>query len=1345
MNFICIRGIVAVVFSFFASCLIAQRPLIPAEQIEFFESRIRPVLIEQCYECHNSSDNADAGLSVDYRDALLKGGASGDVLVPGNAKKSRLIAVLKHDIEGVEMPEGGARLNDAVIGDFEKWIEMGAPDPRDEPPSSSELAALTSWEATRERRKQWWSFQAIQDLTPPSGDAGHPIDRFVDAKLFDAGLQRGLPAENATLIRRLFVALIGLPPNPRQFARWSANFETDKQQAVSDLVDELLANPHFGERWARHWMDWIRYAESHGSEGDPRIDNAYRYRDYLIRAWNDDVPYDQLVREHVAGDLLETPRINEAMGINESVVGTVHWRMVFHGFAPTDVLDEKVRFVDDQINVFSKAFLGLTVSCARCHDHKFDAISQADYYALFGILSSCRPARQVIDLPEQQNLNRQSLSDLKPQIKAAIIRNWRSSGLRDLASFLQEPQFESAELKDPLVAELVKAKGAVEGIIQRDWASKAEQFQLTTENANTDTHWDFTRGSDVRQWYRHGIGLDNPAPSTAGEFAIAVEGDRVLQGIYPAGIFSHQISTKHPARLTSQDHLIEPGQQLWVRAFGGGDAALRYVVQDYPRNGTVFPIRTLTPEWKWQRFDLSYWSGDSMHVELVTAQDAPLLVKDKARSWFGVSDVVVTTRKTPPVSHDEALRAVLAIDAKPNSYDDLVSVYVQAIEDSIVAWEAGKLGNDQAFLLDRCLQLGWLPNRISQLPDVSALRTQYRKLESEIPVPVRVPGLDETVGREQPLFIRGNHKEPGDLVPRRYLEAFDATPYETSQSGRLELADDLLDESNPLTRRVIVNRLWHHLFGRGLVETADNFGQLGAKPSHPELLDWLAVRLVEEKWSLKKMIRLMVTSKAWQQSSRPSDDARRLDPANRLLSHANVRRMEAEVIRDSLLMVAERLDDLAMFGPPVDGNANRRSIYVRVIRNSLDPFLRAFDFPEPFSTTGRRDDTNIPAQSLTMMNATQVGQVASDLAKDLLSDSSLNSDGKRIEQLFVRLFSRSPTETEKKLYLDHLGATRAQVIGEVKRSAELKQELKQQRGLAQRILGPIRQRLIEDPSARVSVAVEPPRPLARWSFDEDLSDSLGALNGIGQGAARIEDGALVVQSGGYVTTGVLPKTLTEKTLEAWVRLDDLQQRGGGVVTVQAKDGGEFDSIVFGEAVAGHWMAGSDHLRRTRPFFGASEDSADERYVHVAIVYHSDGRVVGYREGEPYGKSYASNGPNRFQAGDAIVSFGVRHLPATGNRLLAGKIDEARLYDRALSEAEVAASFAHGSHSVTREQLWAAMSGNQRAELQKIEARIEVLETELGSLGAVARRSSELVAWIDVAHASLMMKEFIYVR
>ncbi len=399
------------------------------EQIEFFETRIRPVLIEHCYACHNSSKQADGSLELDHRAGLLKGGDGGEIIVPGAPHSSRLIAIIRHEAPGLKMPQGDAKLEPAVIADFEKWIAMGAADPRTHPPSVEEIEKAISWESVHEKRKQWWSLQPVRATEPPV-DAGnswsdHPVDRFVLAKLQEHGLQPNDIADARTLVRRLYFALNGLPPTPEESEHWANRIEHAK--GLEGLVDHLLSSPHFGERWARHWMDWTRYADSHGSEGDPAIENGWLYRDYLIRALNADVPYDQMVREHIAGDLLENPRINSDQQINESLIATAHWRMVFHGFSPTDALDEKTRFIDDQINVFSKAFLGLTVSCARCHDHKFDAISQKDYYALAGILGSCRPGRAVIDLPQKIDLHRDRLTELKAQIRGAIAKDWLAS------------------------------------------------------------------------------------------------------------------------------------------------------------------------------------------------------------------------------------------------------------------------------------------------------------------------------------------------------------------------------------------------------------------------------------------------------------------------------------------------------------------------------------------------------------------------------------------------------------------------------------------------------------------------------------------------------------------------------------------------------------------------------------------------------------------------------------------------------------------------------------------------------------------------------------------------------
>ncbi len=1327
----------------------------PPQQIAFFESRIRPVLVEHCYSCHNSADTAEAGLAVDHRRGLREGGDGGELFSPGDAKESRLLAILKHEIDGLEMPQDGPKLDDRVVADFEKWISMGAPDPRDEPPSLESLSESTSWPATLQRRKRWWSFQPIaaRPLPQPADWSDHPIDRLVLEKLAEVGLTPTHPADPAVLIRRLHVNLIGLPPRPDEFYDWIGRYEAagndGRDRVTEQLIDHLLASEHFGERWARHWMDWIRYAESHGSEGDPRIDNAWMYRDYLIRALNADVPYDQLVREHVAGDLLSDPRINEDLGINESIVGPVHWRMVFHGFAPTDALDEKVRFVDDQINAFSKAFLGLTVSCARCHDHKFDAISQQDYYAIFGILASCRPARSVIDLPHRQNHGRETLMRWKPKIRAAIAHDWLNSAESLKQRILADDFTKNAEKPDHPLHPLFQLRQKVSqgSPFAKAWNEVTQGWTESRRSADPEgvlQHWNLADQDDYLQWFTDGIGL-RQQPQPAGEFAVAAEGDAAIMGIYPAGIYSHTLSSKHPARLTSTDFDVVENSELWVRALGDREASLRYVVQDYPRNGTVYPVTQLKPNWNWQRYDLAYWKGDQIHLELTADKDAPLLVGSEDRSWFGVTEAKLVRKGTPPPKTESPLVALLLSrgdEDAPGSAGELAEYLAGSIVTAVEDWQSGKATDRQAELLDVCIRSGLLPNRLQQLPTAKPLIEDYRRVEAEIPPLRRVPGLDETTGRTQSLFVRGNHKNPAEEVPRRFLEAIDPTPYRGSDSGRLRLANDLLRDDNPLTRRVIVNRIWHHLFGRGIVATPDNFGRLGQRPSHPELLDWLAARLVEDGWSLKKAIRLIVTSKTWQLSPHASEDAAEKDPENIYLSRANVRRMEAEVIRDSLLSVSGRLNR-DLFGNPVDGNSPRRSIYVRVIRNSLDAFLRAFDFPEPFSATGRRDVTNVPAQSLTMMNDPRVSEYASAFAAKLLDDPSLRDDESRIEKMFVIGLSRRPADHEVRKAKEYLAATK-QAHQQLLRQAEgIRLEISARQSKLASILDPVRSRLVDSASDQGTSQL--PKPIGRWDFAKGLNDLVGKADGIAKGGASTGDGALVVKNGGHVVTAPIDYPLKEKTLEAWVRLDHLGQRGGGVMTVQTINGAVFDSIVFAEQAAQQWLAGSDHFKRTRPFQGTEEGEATERFVHVAIVYHADGRVIGYRDGKPYGKPYKSNGPVEFKPGQAVISFGVRHLPAGGNRLLAGKIREANLYSRALSAEEIAASARGGGVYVSQKQVIDALSPQEQSQVKTLRAEIQQLQSQVESLGSVPDSLGRQEVWTDLTRALITFKEFIYVR
>lgn len=1331
-----------------------------AEQREFFENRIRPVLIEHCYECHNSIKKADGGLAIDHRAALLKGGDEGAIVVPGKPKESRLLAILRHEADGIKMPKGGAKLSNSVLADFEQWIAMGAHDPRDQVPSADELAKVTAWESILEKRKQWWSFQPIRTVEPPMVRdekwSDHPVDRFILAKLEKEQLQPNDRADPQTLVRRLFLVLIGLPPSAAEVETWTAKLK--QPNGYTELVNQLLDSPHFGERWARHWMDWIRYADSHGSEGDPAIDNGWLYRDYLIRALNADVPYDQLVREHIAGDLLEQPRVNAALGINESMIGPAHWRMVFHGFAPTDALDEKVRFVDDEINTFSKAFLGLTVSCARCHDHKFDPISQKDYYALFGVLGSCQPGRNVINSQEALDRNRDKLLQLKPKIRAALAQSWLQETPK-LKAVLLAPQGMASKAEKPnqlLHPWFTLHKETAGGASFGDaWAKQVAAWkgdrQQRDEHARrqywrrwnlTDTH------DDYANWFHTGTGLPNK-PTAAGEFAIAATGESVLNGIYPSGVYSHGLSAKHPARLSSGKVRLDAEYDLWLKVIGDGSASTRYVVEDYPRNGTVFPVAQLSKEWKWQKFDLTYWNGDEIHLELAAGRDAPLLVNNEARSWFGVREAVIQKKGEvgPPLVSREYYDAIFeaAIKTPPQSFEELAELSTQVINMAIRDWQAGTATDAQVYLLDACLKQGLLANKFQEMPLAKPLVVEYRRLEEEIVTPTRVPGLEETVGRDQRLFTRGNHKQPQAAVPRRFLEAIDATPYKTTLSGRRQLAEDLLRNDNTLTRRVIINRLWHHVFGRGIVSTPDNLGKLGSEPTHPELLDYLATRFSEQRWSIKETLRFLVTSKTWQLSSRPSAKALQVDADNRLLSHAFVRRLEAETIRDSLLTVSGSLSR-DLFGNPVNGNSPRRSIYVRVNRNTLDPFLRAFDFPEPFSATGRRDATNVPAQSLTLMNDERVAALAANWATKLLADLKLKTEDEVLQSMFLAAFSRPAQTADIQRMRTYLADTKSRHAELVAQDKKLRAQIIEQQAAIHKLTVPTQARLLgagKQETAGVEQVI--PQPISCWEFESDLKDIVGDMHGQAKDGAKLERGALVVKEQSHVVTQPLKQTLKAKTLEAWVQLDNLDQSGGGVMTIQTLNGKEFDSIVFAEQTPREWLAGSNNFVRTKPFEAPAESDAVDRAVHIAIAYHEDGQIVGYRDGQPYGKPYKSKGPLEFKAKQAVVSFGVRHLPAGGNRMLSGKILRAQLYDRALTAAEIQVTSKSIPSFVSDAQVLAALTANEREQLDAARKKLSACEAELKALGSIPPSLDEKELWADLAHALFTFQEFIYLK
>jgi mono/diheme cytochrome c family protein len=1335
---------------------------LPADQVEFFESRIRPILAQECYECHNSRGDEKGGLNLDHRSAWQKGGNTGPVIVPGDPGASLLLKSIRHEEADLEMPKAGAKLDDRIIADFTKWIELGAPDPRDEPPSAEQLASDTDWEAIRTRRQGWWSFQPIVNPAIPNATGvTHPVDRFIRAKLATEGLKPAPAADPRTLLRRLHFTLAGLPPTLAETQSFLAAWERDRTAAVENRIDGLLAAPTFGERWARHWMDWTRYADSHGSEGDPAIPYAWRYRDYLIRALNADIPYDQLVREHLAGDLLESPRINESLALNESAIGLGHLRMVYHGFAPTDVLDERVRFTDDQIDTVSKAFLGLTVSCARCHNHKFDAISQADYYAMFGIFTSSLPATVTVDAPGVLEKNREALIEEKARIKQAVADHW----IANLASVptAWNPLLEKPSDEKGIVSFLQKIRALSEDrpAIARLWtetsdALKKEQSATEALKASDTVKiwWDFSDPAEAKRWTGFGLGLSPARSSPAGEFTLALDGARLFDRILPAGSYTHGISSRDAGLLASEPLLLDDEYDLYVDVAGDG-SSFRYAVQHYPRSGTVFPVKNLEGgAWKQEKFDrLDYWKGDSIHLEFATAPDAPILAKDAERSWFGVRDAILVKKGSPAPTH--AAQEYLAPlfdrgDALvPQTLDEALARYAQTLRETILHWRTndGTFSDEEALFLQSSIEGGLLLNSLEGLPaDLLAAHQQYTSLESQIPVATRAPGLHEQKGIDQALYVQGSHKQPGEIIPRRFLEAIDRTPYATTGSGRLEFAGDLLRSDNPFTARVIVNRLWSYLFEKGLVTTVDNFGRLGESPSHPELLDHLAFRFREEQgWSIKTLIRDLLLTETWQQDGLVTDDSESLDPENRWLSHYPMHRLDAEAIRDSFLAVSGQLDP-QLFGPPVEGTSNRRSLYVRVNRNTLDPLLTTFDFPTPVSAVGRRDATNVPAQSLTLLNDPFIIEQAGLWVK---KTSGENPEA-MIRQLYETALTRSPSESELEQARAFVESIEVERGADQRRFSELSTEQNRREADLAAILEPIRRTLLSELRSPTPSGVSPAdafEPLSMWTFDQDLHDGRGQLHGTSVGSTGIVEGALRVTGDGFVASAPLDQDLAEKTIAAVVQLDALDQRGGGVMTVQDLQGGIFDSIVIGERREKHWLSGSDNFTRTLDFEGMEESEAVGTPIHLAFTYESDGTIRAYRNGEPYGKSIRKAPLHTFKAGQAQVLFGLRHGKApSGNRTLRGQILEARLFDRALTPAEARALTSGNGQFVSEREILNALNPTHKTEKVRLETEIKEIRLEMEILrrrGAGEADPSK--AWRDLAHAIFNFKEFLYLR
>jgi hypothetical protein len=1053
-----------------------------ADHSDFFETNVRPVLAEHCYRCHSAqAKKLRGGLRVDSREALLAGGDSGPALVPGQPEKSRLIEAITYKNVELQMPPRG-KLPDSALADLTAWVRMGAPWPKQ--PASVETSITSSGFDLIERKRAHWAWQPIRPQEPPSvRDAPwprDPIDRFILTKLENKGLSPAKPADKRTLLRRLYFGLIGLPPTPEEVEAFLRDASTDADEKV---VDRLLASPHFGERWGRHWLDLVRYAETRGHEFDYPIPNAYHYRDYVVRALNDDVPYNQFVLEHLAGDLLPKPRRHPQQGFNESILATGFWFLGEEVHSPVDIRQDQADRFDNKVDVLSKAFLGLTVACARCHDHKFDAISTKDYYALFGFLRSSHYRLARFDSMDHNRGVAAELWALRARSRATIQQALAEAlrpGAGRVADYLLAARAAMLPTSDSQarLAEIAHAR-KLDAVVLGQWimhlkaaardekdplhswvkfsrdpkGSASLRAPLRVAAKRTDLILDYAH-CKAEDWLTDGCAFGS-GPVRPGDLHIGGDAAKPILHFreYAAAEKDATWDVLKFAPGAENDSgalgsVVRAGRTLRTPTFPLAAGKVFYLVKG---SGFVFasigshvmiagPLhsqltRTFNTgnRFQWIEHDLSAYQGQRIHLEFTPTGTAP----------FAIAQIVQGDEA--PALPDRLNPSLLPALADAGSLEKLARAYRHLFLETLSGLAADRLiGSSDA--TERARLLNWMIGHAALFGSTSpadnesrALLIQEGKIADRIQKESRlcVAMIDGSSENEY-VFIRGSHKAHGETVPRRFLEALTGPASLTVPrgSGRLELAGQMIDPTgNSFLARVLVNRVWHHLFGRGIVASTDNFGVLGERPTHPELLDYLADRFVKDGWSIKKLIRSLVLSSAYRMSSDADPAADRADPDDLLLHRMRRRRLEGEAIRDAMLSMSGRLDQ-RLYGPsvlvhltafqegrgrpasgPLDGDG-RRSLYLSVRRNFLSPFLLAFDTPSPFSTVGCRTVSNVPAQSLILLNDPFVHQQAQLWAKRVLSQPG--SDRERIVRMYESAFTRPPTDAELTECLDFL-------------------------------------------------------------------------------------------------------------------------------------------------------------------------------------------------------------------------------------------------------------------------------------------------------------------------------------
>jgi hypothetical protein len=993
----------------------------------FFEKHIRPIFARQCLGCHSaSSQPVMGGLRLDVRDLAMQGGTRGPAIVPGKTADSLLLKAIRHTAGPLRMPPG-PKMKDSDVALIAQWIEMGAP-----------WGASTGAAAKGEPRK-FWAF--IPPHTPAIPTVRNqdwvksPIDAFLLSALEEKGLRPARPADKRTLIRRASYDLTGLPPTP---AEVDSFLNDASPEAFAKVVDRLLASPRYGERWGRHWLDVARYADSNGLDENLVYKNAFRYRDYVIASFNKDKPFDQFIQEQIAGDLL--PATDDLETQFERWTATGFLSLGAKMLAEDDPVKMEMDIVDEQLDTTARAFLGLTVGCARCHDHKFDPISQAEYYALAGIFRSSRTMdnfkvvakwHEYVLAPEE---DRDRLAAHEANIEAkragiAKIVKAENERLADTAmnrvgAYLlaaahvqRDEQIQVAPIESAPGAIVRDASSYDAGNIPRTLERKKANVPKDTQgpffaeyniDAPADGEYqidvlDQERGSGTADLWVNGVWVRKGAEPIQNRAASPeVDGWSYL-AIVPLKRGANTIRLEHAARFPYFSKLLVARNTLATVPLTPVQVAGRYSVNpgilqqvvDYLKSSTGATASVLYA-WDIQRAEasLSGWSSPVARLFSSDSLKSPEALAARYETLF-----------------QQALRA------GATSTDPALKSLYEFLKEKFGPFRAPDDAR-RYYTADARQRL-------------SALEKELKQLEAATPDLPRAMGVTEGEKIEDlAIHIRGSHWTLGEKVPRGFLRVIgdgEQPKLSASESGRLQLARWITKSDHPLTSRVAVNRIWRGHFGRGIVPSTDNFGRLGEKPSNQPLLDWLAVHFVERGWSIKAMHRLIMLSNAYQMSSNYDARAGEIDPENVLLYRMPRRRLEAEAIRDGILAVSGELTDVTGGSilkykdrQYVANTANRgeidydrpiRSVYLPIVRSSMYDVFQAFDLPDPTMSTGDRNATVVAPQALFMMNSSLILTHSRNMAAGLLKRQDLD-DSARVRDAWQRTLSRPPTPEE---------------------------------------------------------------------------------------------------------------------------------------------------------------------------------------------------------------------------------------------------------------------------------------------------------------------------------------------